>query len=148
MHENGRRLVTKQYRDDGSGKEVLVYTADVEYYSFQQAGAYWVMANDSVTIQVRRSVCRPGVSSVSGTEKGEGVGLAGLLDGCLTLGGRRLGTTPWEALVVLSKTALVSRAAAGIEVAPLKPIIFVHSHCYGGSLKGAPADGAILLIVR
>ena len=137
MHENGRRLVTKQYRDDGSGKEVLVYTADVEYYSFQQAGAYWVMANDSVTIQVRRSVCRPGVLSVSGTEKGEGVGLAGLLDGCLTLGGRRLGTAPWEALVVLSKTALV-----------LKPIIFVHSHCYGGSLKGAPADGAILLVVR
>ena len=56
MHENGRRLVTNQYRDDGSGKEMLVSTADVEYYSFEQAGAYWAMANDSVTIQVRRSV--------------------------------------------------------------------------------------------
>lgn len=55
MHENGRRLVTKQFRDDGSGNEVEVFTADVEYYSFEQAGAYWAMANDSVTIQVRRS---------------------------------------------------------------------------------------------
>eukprot|EP00904_Undaria_pinnatifida_P011279 jgi/Undpi1/7281/HiC_scaffold_22.g09754.m1 len=51
MHENGKRLVTTQYRDDGDGNEVVVFTAEVEYYSFQQAGAFWAMANDSVTIQ-------------------------------------------------------------------------------------------------
>ena len=60
MHENGKRLVTTQYRDDGDGNEVVVFTAEVEYYSFQQAGAFWAMANDSVTIQVRERSVRFG----------------------------------------------------------------------------------------
>ena len=52
-HENGQRIVTRQYREDGSGNEVLVHTAEVEYYSFLQAGGYVVKTNDSVTIQVK-----------------------------------------------------------------------------------------------
>lgn len=52
MHENGRRLQTRQYRNDSSGNEALVHSADVEYYSFLQAGGYLVTTNDSVTIQV------------------------------------------------------------------------------------------------
>ncbi|CAM9974997.1 unnamed protein product [Ascophyllum nodosum] len=50
-HENGRRIITRQYRQNKSGDEVLVHTAEVEYYSFLQAGGYVVKTNDSVTIQ-------------------------------------------------------------------------------------------------
>lgn len=53
MHENGRRLRTRQYRTDGDGNEVMVHMADVEYYSFPQAGGHVTLANDSVTIQVQ-----------------------------------------------------------------------------------------------
>lgn len=52
MHENGQRMVTRQYREDDSGNEVLVYTAEVEYYSFLQAAGYAFTVNDSMTIQV------------------------------------------------------------------------------------------------
>ncbi|CAN0444040.1 unnamed protein product, partial [Hapterophycus canaliculatus] len=40
MHENGQRMRTRQYRNDSSGKEVLLHTADVEYYSYLQAGGF------------------------------------------------------------------------------------------------------------
>lgn len=53
MHENGQRSITRQYRNDSSGNEVLVHSAEVEYYSFLQAGGFLVTTNDSVTIQVR-----------------------------------------------------------------------------------------------
>ena len=52
MHENGQRLQTRQYRNNSDGEEVMVYDAEVEYYSFLQAGTHLVTANDSVTIQV------------------------------------------------------------------------------------------------
>eukprot|EP00752_Nemacystus_decipiens_P002626 g2458.t1 len=51
MHENGQRLETRQYRNDSSGNEVLVHSAEVEYYSFLQAGGHVLNTNDSVTIQ-------------------------------------------------------------------------------------------------
>ena len=52
MHENGQRLLTRQYRNNSDGEEVMVHSAEVEYYSFLQAGALFVPTNDSVTIQV------------------------------------------------------------------------------------------------
>ena len=52
MHENGQRAITRQYRNDSSGNEVLVHSAEVEYYSFLQAGGFVVPTNESVTIQV------------------------------------------------------------------------------------------------
>ena len=52
MHENGQRMVTRQYRNDSSGNEVLVRTAEVEYYSFLQAGGHVVDTDSSATIQV------------------------------------------------------------------------------------------------
>ncbi|CBJ30300.1 conserved unknown protein [Ectocarpus siliculosus] len=51
MHENGQRMLTRQYRTDSDGNEVLLHTADVEYYSFLQAGAHVVSVNDSTTIK-------------------------------------------------------------------------------------------------
>ncbi|CAM9637657.1 unnamed protein product [Ectocarpus fasciculatus] len=51
MHENGQRMLTRQYRSDSDGNEVLYHTADVEYYSFLQAGAHVVTVNDSITIK-------------------------------------------------------------------------------------------------
>lgn len=53
MHENGQRMQTRQYRTDSSGNEDLVRTADVEYYSFLQAGGFGVTVDENVTIQVR-----------------------------------------------------------------------------------------------
>ncbi len=53
MHENGRQLITRQYRNDSSGNEVLIYSADVEYYSFVQAGAHVVYTDGTATIQVK-----------------------------------------------------------------------------------------------
>lgn len=53
MHENGKRFQTRQYRTDCSGNEELIYTADVEYYSFLQAGGFKVSNTGGVTIQVR-----------------------------------------------------------------------------------------------
>ena len=52
MHENGQRIETRQYRNDSNGEELLVHSAEVEYYSFLQAGFHLVTNNDSVTIQV------------------------------------------------------------------------------------------------
>ena len=52
MHENGRRLQTRQYRNDSSGNEVLIHSADVEYYSFDQAAGHTVYVDASATIQV------------------------------------------------------------------------------------------------
>lgn len=52
MHENGRRLQTRQYRSDSSGNEALIHTADVEFYSFAQAGGRSVYTDGTVTIQV------------------------------------------------------------------------------------------------
>ncbi|CBJ30302.1 conserved unknown protein [Ectocarpus siliculosus] len=51
MHENGQRISTRQYRNDGDGNEVLIHTAEVEYYSFLQAGVHVVTVNDSTTIK-------------------------------------------------------------------------------------------------
>ncbi|CAN0202728.1 unnamed protein product, partial [Scytosiphon promiscuus] len=51
MHENGQLMRTRQYRNDSSGNEVLVHTAEVEYYSYLQAGGFVLTVNDSVTIQ-------------------------------------------------------------------------------------------------
>ncbi|CAN0512619.1 unnamed protein product, partial [Ectocarpus sp. 12 AP-2014] len=51
MHENGQRMVTHQYRDDGEGNEELIQTTEVEYYSFLQAGAHVVTVNGSATIR-------------------------------------------------------------------------------------------------
>eukprot|EP00752_Nemacystus_decipiens_P015391 g13724.t1 len=51
MHETGQRLVTRQYRNDSSGHEVMVHSAEVEYYSFLQAAGFPVHTNDSMTIQ-------------------------------------------------------------------------------------------------
>ena len=53
MHENGRRLQTRQYRTNTDGEEVMVHSAEVDYYSFLQAGFHVITNNDSVTIQVR-----------------------------------------------------------------------------------------------
>ncbi|CAM9101397.1 unnamed protein product [Ectocarpus fasciculatus] len=47
MHENGQRMLTRQYRSDSDGNEVLVHAAEVEYYSFEQAGVHMVTVNDS-----------------------------------------------------------------------------------------------------
>ncbi|CAM9660109.1 unnamed protein product, partial [Ectocarpus sp. 13 AM-2016] len=51
MHENGQRISTQQYRNDGDGNEVLIHTAEVEYFSFLQAGVHVVTVNDSTTIK-------------------------------------------------------------------------------------------------
>ncbi|CAM9552168.1 unnamed protein product [Ectocarpus sp. 13 AM-2016] len=51
MHENGQRILTRQYRNDSDGNELLIHTVDVEYYSFLQAGAHVVSVNDSTTIK-------------------------------------------------------------------------------------------------
>ncbi|CAN0228748.1 unnamed protein product, partial [Hapterophycus canaliculatus] len=51
MHENGRTMRTRQYRTDSSGNEVLLHTAEIEYYSFLQAGGFSYTVNDSVTIR-------------------------------------------------------------------------------------------------
>eukprot|EP00752_Nemacystus_decipiens_P002628 g2460.t1 len=51
MHETGQRLITRQYRNDSSGNEALIHSAEVEYYSFLQAAAFMVSTNDSITIQ-------------------------------------------------------------------------------------------------
>lgn len=53
MHENGQRMRTRQYRNDINGNEVLVNAAEVEYYSFLQAGGFPLAANGTGTIQVR-----------------------------------------------------------------------------------------------
>ena len=45
-------MITRQYRQNESGDDVLVHTAEVEYYSFLQAGGHVVKVNDSTTIQV------------------------------------------------------------------------------------------------
>lgn len=52
MHENGRRIQTRQYRNDSSGNEVLVHTAEVEYFSFEQAGGHTTYTDGTVMIQV------------------------------------------------------------------------------------------------
>ncbi|CBJ33319.1 conserved unknown protein [Ectocarpus siliculosus] len=51
MHENGQRMVTHQYRDDGEGNEELIHTTEVWYYSSLQAGAHVVTVNGSATIK-------------------------------------------------------------------------------------------------
>ncbi|CAN0200834.1 unnamed protein product [Ectocarpus sp. 12 AP-2014] len=51
MHENGQRMVTRQYRNDSEGNEVLIHTAEVEYYSFLQAGGHLVTNNETTTIK-------------------------------------------------------------------------------------------------
>ncbi|CAN0057481.1 unnamed protein product [Scytosiphon promiscuus] len=51
MHENGQTMRTRQYRNDSNGNEVLVHTAEVEYYSFLQAGGFSVAVNESGAIQ-------------------------------------------------------------------------------------------------
>ena len=52
MHENGQRLQTRQFRSNSDGEEVMVHDAEVEYYSFLQAGFHIITNNNSVTIQV------------------------------------------------------------------------------------------------
>lgn len=52
MHENGRRLQTRQYRNDSSGNEEMVHSAEVEFYSFEQAGGHPVYTDGTITIQV------------------------------------------------------------------------------------------------
>ena len=47
MHATGRHMITHQYRDD-----VLIHTARVEYYSFDQGGGYNPSANGTETIKV------------------------------------------------------------------------------------------------
>lgn len=54
MHENGQRLETRQYRTNSDGEEAMVHSAEVEYYSFLQAGFHLVTNDGSVTIQVGR----------------------------------------------------------------------------------------------
>ncbi|CAM9180093.1 unnamed protein product [Ectocarpus sp. 4 AP-2014] len=51
MHENGQRMVTRQYRNDSDGNEILIHTAEVEYYSFLQAGGHLVTNNETITIK-------------------------------------------------------------------------------------------------
>ncbi|CAN0322479.1 unnamed protein product [Ectocarpus fasciculatus] len=51
MHENGQRMVTHQYRNDSEGNEELIQTAEVEYYSFLQAGAHVVTVDGGGTIK-------------------------------------------------------------------------------------------------
>ncbi|CAM9653269.1 unnamed protein product, partial [Scytosiphon promiscuus] len=51
MHENGQTMRTRQYRTDDTGEEVLLHTAEVQYYSFLQAGGFSYYVNDSATIQ-------------------------------------------------------------------------------------------------
>ncbi|CBJ33480.1 conserved unknown protein [Ectocarpus siliculosus] len=51
MHENGQRMVTRQYRNDSDGNEVLIHTAEVEYYSVLQAGGHLVTNNETITIR-------------------------------------------------------------------------------------------------
>lgn len=52
MHENGQRLRTLQYRTNSDGDEVMIYKAEVERFSFLQAGGHLVKANNGVTIKV------------------------------------------------------------------------------------------------
>lgn len=54
MHENGQRMVTRQYRDDGDGNDVLIYTTEVEYYSFLRAAGYVTTVSNNTTIQVKQ----------------------------------------------------------------------------------------------
>ena len=56
MHEKGQRLETRQYRNNSDGVEVMIHSAEVEYYSFLQAGFHAVTTNTSVTIQVGGSL--------------------------------------------------------------------------------------------
>lgn len=49
MHATGRHMVTYQFRDD-----VLINTARVEYYSFDQGGGFNPSANGTETIKVRK----------------------------------------------------------------------------------------------
>lgn len=50
MHQTGMNMVTRQYRND-----VLIDTAAVEYYSFEQAGFFNSLSSENTTIQVRNS---------------------------------------------------------------------------------------------
>lgn len=47
MHQTGQHMVTRQYRNDE-----LVYTSEVEYYSFDQAGAFMDNTDETLTIEV------------------------------------------------------------------------------------------------
>ncbi|CAM9945366.1 unnamed protein product [Scytosiphon promiscuus] len=51
MHENGKAMRTRHYREDDDGNEVLLDTASVEYYDYLQAGGYWYRVNDSITLR-------------------------------------------------------------------------------------------------
>ncbi|CAM9217380.1 unnamed protein product, partial [Hapterophycus canaliculatus] len=51
MHENGQTMRTRQYRTDSSGNELLLHTAEVEYYSFLQAGGFSYTVNNSLSIR-------------------------------------------------------------------------------------------------
>ncbi|CAN0258093.1 unnamed protein product [Ectocarpus fasciculatus] len=44
-------MVTHQYRNDSEGNEELIQTAEVEYYSFLQAGAHVVTVDGGGTIK-------------------------------------------------------------------------------------------------
>ena len=48
MHATGQHMITHQYRDD-----VLINTARVEYYSFDQGGGFNAGTNGTDTIKVR-----------------------------------------------------------------------------------------------
>eukprot|EP00903_Cladosiphon_okamuranus_P022591 g20786.t1 len=51
MHENGQRVITRQYRADSSGDEELIHSAEVGYYSFLQAGGHYVYTDGTATIE-------------------------------------------------------------------------------------------------
>eukprot|EP00903_Cladosiphon_okamuranus_P022592 g20787.t1 len=50
-HENGQRVITRQYRADSRGNEELIHSAEVEYYSFLQAGGHYVYTDGTATIE-------------------------------------------------------------------------------------------------
>ena len=66
-HENGQRFETRQYRNDSSGNEVLVRSAEVEYFSFEQAGGHTVFTDGTASIQVsERNDCYVGYAYYGG----------------------------------------------------------------------------------
>lgn len=79
MHATGQHMVTRQYRDD-----VLIKTARVEYYAFEQAGGYVTAYNSSETIKVRslrnvRTLC---MECIWKMKRGEGNRLHVVLSLC------------------------------------------------------------------
>lgn len=58
MHENGQMMQTRQYRNDSDGVKQLIHTANVEYFSFLQAGGHMTTYGGDVTIEVSTKFAR------------------------------------------------------------------------------------------